>query len=109
VRTLRDCFARVAVRAVTLISPCAQNAQRRKTNPDVVGVGDSLCFLKNLPSGTSMGQVVDTPPKIFCEFVGIDPGELTPFQGGTVYWTVPGVETLVAPSGHKNKPKERLS
>jgi hypothetical protein len=24
---------------------------------------------------------------------GIDPGELTPFQGGLVYWTVPGVET----------------
>jgi hypothetical protein len=24
---------------------------------------------------------------------GIDPGELTPFQGGPVYWTVPGVET----------------
>ena len=24
---------------------------------------------------------------------GIDPGELTPFQGATVYWTVPGVET----------------
>ena len=23
----------------------------------------------------------------------IDPGELTPFQGGSVYWTVPGVET----------------
>ena len=44
---------------------------------------------------------------------GIDPGELTPFQGGTVYWTVPGVETPglnpIAPSGHKNKPKERLT
>ena len=26
---------------------------------------------------------------------GIDPGELTPFQGGPVYWTVPGVETLI--------------
>ena len=24
---------------------------------------------------------------------GIDPGELAPFQGGPVYWTVPGVET----------------
>ena len=28
---------------------------------------------------------------------GIDPGELTPFQSGTVYWTVPGVETWLKP------------
>ena len=24
---------------------------------------------------------------------GIDPGELTPFQGGPFHWTFPGVET----------------
>jgi hypothetical protein len=30
---------------------------------------------------------------------GIDPGELTPFQGGTVYWAVPGVETRAEPRG----------
>ena len=28
---------------------------------------------------------------------GIDPGELTPFQGGPVYWPVPGVETRLKP------------
>ena len=46
---------------------------------------------------------------------GIDPGELTPFQGGTVYWTVPGVETRLkpraescSPFGAKNRPNPLL-
>jgi hypothetical protein len=38
---------------------------------------------------------------------GIDPAELTPFQGGPVYWTVPGLKPLAAPV-HKNHPTDLI-
>ena len=35
---------------------------------------------------------------------GIDPDELTPFQGGPVYWAVPGVETRLKPRAEPRGP-----
>src|ERR1700730_6063828 len=66
---------------------------------------------KDLPRRIDQESQTNTEFVLRSDMCGIDPGELTPFQGGPVYWTVPGVETPgcipVAHSGHRNKPKER--